>query len=240
MQVFRVSGRRARYAFLTFRGGGLLRLNFGAQGACHPLLFEPRIAVLHSSMKAVSCVASVGAVLLVCCWVLLSGCGGGDRDEMAFRVDTTDTRAKDLLQIVQERDDLDRFARLIELAGVEERFRLEGPFTVFAPNNHAFGQNGRMIDSLIASARRDSIRKLVDYHMVRGVISVESVRDSLRVSTLLDVPVTLRRRGENQPLLVGDRQINWAIPARNGIVYVVGSMMAPPEPDTTAQSDSIV
>ncbi len=191
-------------------------------------------------MKAVSCVASVGAVLLVCCWVLLSGCGGGDRDEMAFRVDTTDTRAKDLLQIVQERDDLDRFARLIELAGVEERFRLEGPFTVFAPNNHAFGQNGRMIDSLIASARRDSIRKLVDYHMVRGVISVESVRDSLRVSTLLDVPVTLRRRGENQPLLVGDRQINWAIPARNGIVYVVGSMMAPPEPDTTAQSDSIV
>lgn len=190
-------------------------------------------------MKALLPFVPAGAVLFFCGWFILSGCRRGDGDAQAIRVDSTDTRAKDLFQIAQERDDLARFVRMIELAGVEDRLRVEGPFTVFAPNNQAFGRNLRMIDSLIASANRDSIRKIVDYHMVRGVISQDDIRDSLRVSTLLEVPVTLKRRGENQPLLVGDRQINWAIPANNGILYVTGSMMALPEPDTTARSDTL-
>lgn len=156
------------------------------------------------------------------------------------QVDSTNTRAKDLVRVMQEEERVSQFVRAVEAVGLAEELRGVGPFTVFAPTDDAFRRSGLRIDTLFAEEDRDSLRKVVSHHLVRGSWTVSRVQDSLRVNTLLDRSIKLERGAEEGILRVERRPILSTIPAQNGVVHILGGVLHIPQPDTTdVPADSV-
>lgn len=194
--------------------------------------------------------ATLCGVLLV---VGLTGCGGAESYRPEVRYDSTNTKAKSIVELADERRDLTKFVAAVEAAQLRETLEGTGPFTVFAPNNSAFvgvsleadslagGRQGR--DSLqqpaplFSEAHRDTLGVLLAYHVVRGRLRASQVIDSLRVATLLDEPLLLRRGATEASFTVNGLTVVESLPARNGVLYVLGSVLAIPEPDTTAMGE---
>jgi uncharacterized surface protein with fasciclin (FAS1) repeats len=86
------------------------------------------------------------------------------------------------------------------------------------------------MDSALAPGPGDSLRSLIELHVVRG--SLERIwRDSMTVSTLADRPVTIRQ--SSRGLSVQDKPVLGRFVARNGMLYIIPSPIVPPPPDTT-------
>ena len=143
-------------------------------------------------------------------------------------MDTTDARAKALLEVADELPVLTRFRGALQLTGYREMLEGFGPFTVFAPVNEGFLTSG--VDSAFLANRVDTLRKIVGLHIARGDIDTLWV-DSLIVSTLSQSNLTLRRNDDT--LLVDGRPVLERFVVRNGILYVIPSAIKPPPPDTT-------
>lgn len=159
---------------------------------------------------------------------VLIGCNPEEPYERPM-VDTTDTRSKPIVALAEELPQLGRFVRALDLTGYRELLDEPGPFTVFAPVDEGFLRAIRM-DSAFAAAPRDTLRSIIQLHVVRG--SLERIwTDSMTVSTLANQPVTLRR--STQGLTIQDKPILGRFVARNGMLYVIPSPIVPPPPDTT-------
>lgn len=165
---------------------------------------------------------------------LFSACGGRTEVEDEVRVDSTDTRAHDLASLIQGKDELTRFTRALELTGIKEMLRMEGPFTVFAPSNEAFRQTSFFNDSLFINEYSDSLRLIIEHHLMRGRLTPEQVTESLKVSTLSNEMVTIHRRVADQPLWIDGVPVRESIPAQNGVLFILGSVLT--LPDTTDQA----
>lgn len=188
--------------------------------------------------------------------VLLGGCQPAAPPAAPPAVDSTDTRARDLMALAGEENDLATLLRLIRAAGLARELRADGPYTLLAPTDDAFRQ-ARIADSLFASfpaadsllasssraaerpspnaSLRDSLRALLDFHLVRGRVQASSLESgSLRVSTLSGEPLTFE--GPPSALRVGGRntlRVLRSAEAQNGMLYVLPAVLRRPAPDTT-------
>src|SRR5690606_32114594 len=139
--------------------------------------------------------------LIILAIVLLAACERSPGLERPA-VDTTDTRGKAILELVDELPPLTRFARALEMTGYRDVLDGTGPFTVFAPVNDGFLRSG--IDSAFLANRQDTLRAIVGLHIMRGDLDT-LWRDSTVVSSISQSTVTLRTGRDK--LLVDGRPI---------------------------------
>ena len=133
---------------------------------------------------------------------------------------------KSILVTLQESGAFTAFLDLIWRAGMEERLRTEGPYTVFAPDDDAFRAVPRAeLDSIRDDA--DQLTAVVNYHIVPGV---HSVVDLLGIRTLRslqgeDLAVDVAPEG----MTVNDIPVvetnAWCT---NGICHAVAMLLLPP------------
>lgn len=172
--------------------------------------------------------------LLLSFWLTsLSACREPEPVDFEITVDTTDTRAKDLPALAAEQKNLTRFVQALEEVGLIEELEAPGPYTIFAPTDAAFARTSFSLDTLLAPEHQDSLRKVVTYHIVRGRFLPNRIRDSLQISTMLNEPLSLKRRAEGSALTVAGHDVLSMVEGRNGVLYVVGSVLNLPPPDTT-------
>lgn len=133
----------------------------------------------------------------------------------------------------------------LQLAGLAETLSGDGPFTVFAPTDDAFGLvPEETLDALMQEAAREQLRLLLAYHVVPGsydaetlVSRIEAAGGELTLQTVANQPITVELI--NDAIVIGDASGGQAyvttedLEQSNGMIHVVNGIIVP---DFTAQS----
>lgn len=128
---------------------------------------------------------------------------------------------------------LTAFVEIAELAGLVGTLQGEGPYTVFAPTNEAFGAlPQRPGESLALPSNRPHLERLLRYHIVEGRIGTD-VPLPMTVGTLEGGELTFASGADGY--IVRDaagnavRVVTPDVNVTNGVVHVVAGVLTPPD-----------
>ena len=123
-----------------------------------------------------------------------------------------------------------RFQALVaalEVSGLAEALEGDGPFTVFAPTDEAFAKlQAGTVDALLADI--PALTEILLYHVVSGSVMAADVLGLDSATTLLGESVNITVDG-NSVLINDARVIITDIPAANGTIHVIESVLLPPQ-----------
>lgn len=139
------------------------------------------------------------------------------------------TKSADLYQEVATDDRLALFSNAVERAGLSERLKEPGPFTLFVPSDQAMINEGSAFlleRVLLTKSNTERLADLVLHHVVPARRLTPDQLDSVNLPTMAGVPLRVERRGK--ALVVG----GWAVVtdrkvADNGIIYIIDRLLWP-------------
>ncbi len=113
----------------------------------------------------------------------------------------------------------------IEQAGLSDALAGEGPFTVFAPTDEAFGAIPE--DDLAAIlADQDTLTAILTYHVVEGAVTSAAVVELDSATTLQGSDITITV-GEGGVQVDEANVVTVDIEASNGIIHVIDAVITP-------------
>ena len=125
-----------------------------------------------------------------------------------------------------------RFTTLLaaaEAAGLVETLSGEGPLTVFAPTDEAFGAlPAGTIKTLLQPENREQLADILKYHVVAGRKYSGDVASADSVATVLGPKLEVEP-SESGVLIEGARLLATDIDAANGVIHVIDRVLTPPE-----------
>jgi uncharacterized surface protein with fasciclin (FAS1) repeats len=103
-----------------------------------------------------------------------------------------------------------------------------GPLTVFAPTNDAFAKLPEgTVENLVKPENIPTLRKILQYHVTTSALNKEWLKDGQTLGMANGKKTTVHVEGDT--LKINDATIIASIPASNGIVHVVDTVLLPPE-----------
>lgn len=127
----------------------------------------------------------------------------------------------------------------IRATGLATTLAGPGPYTLFAPSNEAFARLAPGVqEELLQPANRDSLVKLIRFHMVPGIVGIADLQEKIAAgggtAKLLTVQgewltvsmtqsvITLTDSGGNKSYIeAGD------MPQANGVIHIVNGVLVP-------------
>jgi len=138
-------------------------------------------------------------------------------------------------EIVAGVDDFSTLEAALDAAGLIEPLSGEGPFTVFAPPNAAFeALPAGVVDALLLPENQDLLTDVLTYHVVPGAVFASDLATG-PVETLegSDLPVVIE---DGMATVGGANVVATDIPATNGVVHVIDSVLVPDEVATELET----
>ena len=141
--------------------------------------------------------------------------------------------------VAASNEDFSTLVAAVKAAELVETLDGEGPFTVFAPTNEAFGKLPEgTVESLVQPENRETLTSILTYHVVAGEYNAEAVVNAINssggsftiptvqggelVATLEDGKVVLTdAQGNRSTVIMTD------VAASNGIIHVVDTVVLP-------------
>jgi len=116
--------------------------------------------------------------------------------------------------------------KAVEAAGLVETLKGEGPFTVFAPNEFAFAEieEGGEFEELLMQP--DRLTALLTYHVVPGKIMAADLTEGMTLTSVQGGTLTITLAGGAK--VNGVDIVNADIPASNGVIHAIGTILTPP------------
>ena len=114
---------------------------------------------------------------------------------------------------------------LVKEAGLVEALSADGPFTLFAPTNSAFG---KLPASTIAALKSDKekLAKVLKYHLVSGSVPASKVVTLSSANTLEGSSVAIDSSGKR--VKVNNSSVTKTdIMTSNGIIHVIDTVLIP-------------
>jgi len=121
-------------------------------------------------------------------------------------------------------------AKALTEANLVEVLQGEGPFTVFAPTDEAFGKLPKgTLENLLKSENREQLQAVLKYHVVSGSVSLADALAAKNAQTVQGEAVKIgfssgRVRVNGAAILDAD------IACSNGIIHVIDAVILPPKP----------
>lgn len=128
----------------------------------------------------------------------------------------------------------------VQAAGLVETLKGSGPFTVFAPTDAAFSMlPSGTVESLMRSENKETLAKVLTYHVVPGRLDTEALMDRIRAAngpvSLTTVAGGTLEVSLNGPrnLMLKDAKGNTAniavydVYQSNGVIYVIDRVLMP-------------
>jgi uncharacterized surface protein with fasciclin (FAS1) repeats len=149
------------------------------------------------------------------------------------QVTPTSAGAHSILQTAAYDNQLSTLAVALNVGGLVGTASGKGPFTLFAPTNDAFAnmKPRGTFASLLRSAHKAQLARILSYHLVRGRLLVKDMKPG-PLATVEGAPlhvaiangkVTLTDSKGNKATIVRSD-----VPAANGVIQVVDNILAPP------------
>ena len=99
-----------------------------------------------------------------------------------------------------------------------------GPFTVFAPTNAAFDKlPAGTVDGLLKPEKKADLKSVLQYHVAVSVYQLKDLKDDMKLGMANGSKVTFHVK--DGKITVNDANIVASIPASNGIVHVVDTVL---------------
>lgn len=103
-----------------------------------------------------------------------------------------------------------------------------GPLTVFAPTNAAFDAlPAGTLDTLLKPENVDQLRNILKYHVTTSGLTAASLFDGQKLGMANGASAVIHKEGDT--LKINDATVVASIPASNGVVHVIDTVLLPPE-----------
>ena len=124
----------------------------------------------------------------------------------------------DIVDIAVSAGSFQTLVTAVQVAGLVDALKSPGPFTVFAPNDEAFGKlPPGTVESLVKSPPQ--LGRILKYHVVAGKLMKEDLAKLNSVTSLEGSPITLNFSDtfevKNSTVIAAD------IEADNGVIHVI-------------------
>jgi len=140
---------------------------------------------------------------------------------------TDDKSEKNVVQVAVGSPDHTTLVTAVTTAGLVDVLSNVGPFTVFAPVNAAFDALPKgTVEDLLKPENKATLSNILEYHVYVGVIRENMIQDGMVLNQVNGQDITLHKTGTE--MTVNDAKILGAVPASNGIVYVIDKVLTPP------------
>lgn len=125
-------------------------------------------------------------------------------------------------------------------AGLAPALSNDGPFTVFAPTDEAFGAlPAGTVETLLREENRDQLARILQFHVVSGRVGSEALEDGASLDTLAGSRMTFTE-SEQGFTVEGARIVATDVEASNGIVHVIDRVIMPPERMSRARAGQTI
>ena len=136
-----------------------------------------------------------------------------------------------IVDVAAAAGDFTTLVAAVEAAGLVETLSGPGPFTVFAPTDEAFATALESLDLTAEEllADTETLTSILTYHVIAGEVPSSAVMtmDGQTAATVNGADVTIGIDGET--VMVNDATVTAVdIPAGNGIIHVIDSVLLPP------------
>jgi len=146
---------------------------------------------------------------------------------------------KSIVDIAVGNEDFSTLVAALKAADLVGALQGEGPFTVFAPTNAAFGKiDSKTLNSLLEPQNKSTLAGILTYHVVSGNLAAADVVNALKkgngkaeVTTLNGGTLTVVQK--DGKIWLQDQNGNYSqivstdIMASNGVIHVIESVVMP-------------
>lgn len=131
---------------------------------------------------------------------------------------------KNIVDTAREAGTFTTLVKALDRAGLAATLRGEGPFTVFAPSDDAFGRLPEgTVEALLSEPTQ--LSKVLTYHVVPGRVTAEDVRELETAPTVHGEELFVSVDGA---IHVDCAQVMGAdIEASNGLIHVIDRVLLP-------------
>jgi uncharacterized surface protein with fasciclin (FAS1) repeats len=139
-----------------------------------------------------------------------------------------------LIEVARDAGSFGTLLAAVDAAGLTHELMGEGPFTVFAPTDGAFGALPEgTVASLLEPENRDRLRAILTYHVASGRLYGADLLEKGEAKTLSGGTVSVRMT--NDRLQANEARILATdIDASNGVVHVIDAVLIPGMSDRSA------
>merc|ERR1712142_57582 len=139
--------------------------------------------------------------------------------------------SKNIVQLAEELE-LNTLVELVKLAGLDEALSGEGPFTLFAPSDHAFDLLPFEIRQYLAS-NITALQEVLSYHVVPGTVLSKDLSNELLADTLLkgaQIRINIYTHENETVVTATGAPVNLKMVdqmASNGVIHVIEKVVWP-------------
>jgi uncharacterized surface protein with fasciclin (FAS1) repeats len=131
---------------------------------------------------------------------------------------------KNLVETAIEAGNFKTLVKAVQEAGLVGTLSGEGPFTVFAPTDEAFGKLPEgTIDNLLED--KEGLGKILTYHVVKGKVMSDQVVNLNKAETVngqeVSIDTTDGVKIDNAKVITTD------IECSNGVIHVIDTVLLP-------------
>ena len=155
---------------------------------------------------------------------------------LSYILSLSASSAPSIPELAVESGRLDTLVAAVQTADLLDTLGGEGPFTVFAPTDEAFGRiDDTTLETLLQEPGHETLRRILAHHVVQGRLDASMLVDMESVDTLAGTTLPLEIVRDR--LLVGESVVETAdIQASNGVVHLIDRVLMPPAPASPLKS----
>jgi transforming growth factor-beta-induced protein len=133
----------------------------------------------------------------------------------------------DVLGLVESKKTFTVLLSAIKAAGLEDALGGDGPFTILAPTDDAFGKLPKeTLAALLKPSNRSKLASILKYHVIPGALTARDVIAAGRATTLQGSTVEATI-DDGRLAINGARVLASDLKAENGIVHAIDAVLIP-------------
>ena len=138
-----------------------------------------------------------------------------------------DETKKDVVDTAVAADQFKTLVTAVKAAELVETLKGEGPFTVFAPTDEAFGKVPK--DTLEALLKdKKALTSVLTYHVVSGKVMAADVVKLTSAKTVQGQELKIAVK-DGKVTVNGANVVKTDIVCKNGVIHVIDAVLLPPE-----------
>lgn len=136
---------------------------------------------------------------------------------------------KDIVKVAVGSADHTTLVAALKQAEYVDDLSNAGPFTVFAPTNAAFDKlPAGTVDGLMKADKKADLQNILEYHVSIGVFKENMLQDGQSIGQANGDNITITKTADGKIKVNGTANVIAAIPASNGLIYVIDEVLLPP------------
>ena len=134
----------------------------------------------------------------------------------------------DIVDTAVEADGFETLVAAVQAADLVETLKGDGPFTVFAPTDAAFGNLPEgTLETLLEEGNKDQLTAILTYHVVPGKVMSGDLSDGMMAETVQGESVEIGTEGG--VTVDGANVVQADLEASNGVIHVIDQVITPGE-----------